>query len=316
MNLHPQKLVIILTVLAVAPALYSSQASSYSTSSSASTSSVDSTSSNQEITDTDKELKRLGLRLRGHYTEDRKLVRLGTVYEYGQCGATKDIKRAIDYYEQAAKLSNAIALFRLGYIHYHATNGPKDLKRAHDYYLQAAQQESSVAQYELGLMYFNGIGTKKNLTKAFKWLLAAANSGDTLSTGFMYPFLQRGISIEKDLKKAAEFFENLRKNLVIDSASKNAGIESTAAMARHFIVNIAHQNKLPEPQFPVSITEVCTICCDSFEFGDEVVILPCNHCFCKECITPWITAHHTCPCCRRNNINPDQFTIGIVVESL
>ncbi|KXZ53508.1 hypothetical protein GPECTOR_7g958 [Gonium pectorale] len=47
---------------------------------------------------------------------------------------------------------------------------------------------------------------------------------------------------------------------------------------------------------PEDVTE-CPICVDNME---EPVVTPCNHWFCRECITGWINAsvHHNCPSCR------------------
>ncbi|KAK2080326.1 hypothetical protein QBZ16_000179 [Prototheca wickerhamii] len=44
--------------------------------------------------------------------------------------------------------------------------------------------------------------------------------------------------------------------------------------------------------------EVCTVCHDAFKPGDEVIELPCNHCFHEDCLLPWLQSHNTCPVCR------------------
>ena len=45
---------------------------------------------------------------------------------------------------------------------------------------------------------------------------------------------------------------------------------------------------------------ICSICCTSYEEGEEVNKLPCDHLYHKECITSWITSNGTCPNCRKN----------------
>lgn len=229
----------------------------------------------------------------------KALFNLGAMYQMGE-GVTKDVKRAIDYLERAAKLGSVEASNFLGTTSYEGVDVTQNLERAHDYFLQAAQQGHADSQNELGLMHFRGLGTRRNLPKAFKWLLAAASNNQSNAQAFMYAFLQDGIGIQRDTKRAAEFFEKIQKKL-----------GSTEA-ARNFIVKQTHSDKLPEPRFPMTITgEECSICSNAFELHDEIIILPCDHCFCKECITPWITDHRTCPCCRRNGITCDQFKIGI-----
>lgn len=44
-----------------------------------------------------------------------------------------------------------------------------------------------------------------------------------------------------------------------------------------------------------TVGEPCTICHDAYEYGHEVVELPCNHSFHEGCIMMWLKAHHTCP---------------------
>jgi protein-arginine kinase activator protein McsA len=42
----------------------------------------------------------------------------------------------------------------------------------------------------------------------------------------------------------------------------------------------------------------CTVCFDEFEIGSTASCLPCKHQFHKECISPWLSEHNTCPICR------------------
>ena len=46
----------------------------------------------------------------------------------------------------------------------------------------------------------------------------------------------------------------------------------------------------------------CAICQEEFKVGDIMVPLPCNdihpHIFHKDCISPWVRSHDTCPVCR------------------
>lgn len=50
----------------------------------------------------------------------------------------------------------------------------------------------------------------------------------------------------------------------------------------------------------------CTICLESFENGDEVIRLHCNHVFHSGCLIPWIRLCGACPNCRKGitvNVN-------------
>jgi len=41
----------------------------------------------------------------------------------------------------------------------------------------------------------------------------------------------------------------------------------------------------------------CPICYQEYT---DVVKTPCDHIFCKNCISSWIETNHTCPCCRKS----------------
>ena len=42
----------------------------------------------------------------------------------------------------------------------------------------------------------------------------------------------------------------------------------------------------------------CPVCLE--ELKDNVYITPCNHKFCKECITRWMSINRICPYCRQS----------------
>jgi len=48
----------------------------------------------------------------------------------------------------------------------------------------------------------------------------------------------------------------------------------------------------------------CSVCMDDVFIGTEVVALPCSHWFHEACATAWLSAHNTCPICRKG-ITPD-----------
>ncbi|KAH3756294.1 zinc finger protein [Pelomyxa schiedti] len=46
--------------------------------------------------------------------------------------------------------------------------------------------------------------------------------------------------------------------------------------------------------------EKCVICCEEFEDGEEVRVLPCLHSFHTECVAKWLADHHRCPICNQD----------------
>lgn len=58
---------------------------------------------------------------------------------------------------------------------------------------------------------------------------------------------------------------------------------------------------LPEvfiPQKHIEDKLDCTVCQEYFTSDVKVKQLPCNHFFHKDCITPWLSLHNSCPICR------------------
>ncbi|KAF9215725.1 E3 ubiquitin-protein ligase rnf13 [Podila verticillata] len=51
--------------------------------------------------------------------------------------------------------------------------------------------------------------------------------------------------------------------------------------------------------------DMCAVCLDEFEEGEEIRMLPCHHEFHCECIDPWLTRKSpTCPLCKHNCLPP------------
>ena len=40
--------------------------------------------------------------------------------------------------------------------------------------------------------------------------------------------------------------------------------------------------------------EECALCFMAYE---DCVVTPCNHRFCRDCVSPWVAEHETCPMC-------------------
>ncbi|KAE9621463.1 hypothetical protein Lal_00042069 [Lupinus albus] len=43
---------------------------------------------------------------------------------------------------------------------------------------------------------------------------------------------------------------------------------------------------------------LCAVCKDDIAVNDNAKILPCNHLYHSDCITPWLLSHDSCPLCR------------------
>jgi hypothetical protein len=50
----------------------------------------------------------------------------------------------------------------------------------------------------------------------------------------------------------------------------------------------------------LGVCSKCVICVDDLAKGEKAAVLPCDHFFHGECVTPWLKQHNTCPVCRRS----------------
>ena len=46
------------------------------------------------------------------------------------------------------------------------------------------------------------------------------------------------------------------------------------------------------------IENICSVCKEEFQIGNEMLDLPCKHYFHKDCLMPWLNQHDSCPICR------------------
>jgi len=81
------------------------------------------------------------------------LARLGFAYQFGLFGIEKDLEKAVSFYDKAANMNDADALFQLAVCY---ANGfgvkERDVNRALSLFCQAADQGSAAAQYALAVL--------------------------------------------------------------------------------------------------------------------------------------------------------------------
>jgi len=126
-------------------------------------------------------------------------------------GKTKkqDYKKALELYEQAARLGDPEAQFIAGGMYYTGKGTEPDLKRAFELLTDAAEQGKSSPEAQLALaeMYITGTVIPQNYAKAVHLFTLAAEGGlkDAQNElGFMF-YVGKGV--EKDFNKASEWFE-------------------------------------------------------------------------------------------------------------
>jgi len=101
---------------------------------------------------------------------------VGMLYEKG-IGVEKNVDKAVEYYEKAAKQGFAGAQARLGVMYRLGDGVAKDPKLAEKWLKKAARQDVAEAQYHLAQMYLHGETTSPNVDAALKWLRRSADQG-------------------------------------------------------------------------------------------------------------------------------------------
>lgn len=100
---------------------------------------------------------------------------LGNLY-YTGLGTTKDLERALDYFEQAldADSNNHYVQDQLGMMYYKGEGGEVNFRRAAELCKLAANQGQAGCQYYLGLMYVNGEGVTQDIDLGIDWMKRSA----------------------------------------------------------------------------------------------------------------------------------------------
>jgi TPR repeat protein len=99
------------------------------------------------------------------------------LYEYGSEEVSRDQKKSLQFFQQAAEKNVAGACLYLGLKYEHGNGVVQDYKKAICYYLCAARQDWPMAQFFLADFYVQGKGVKKSALTALAWLGLAREHG-------------------------------------------------------------------------------------------------------------------------------------------
>lgn len=101
------------------------------------------------------------------------LKELGQRYLDGTPDTPKNITRALINLEDAARLGQRDAQFRLGKLYADGVETPRDYARALAYYKAAALAGDPLAQHNLGAMISTGRGVKRDYAEGLAWFILA-----------------------------------------------------------------------------------------------------------------------------------------------
>jgi TPR repeat protein len=99
---------------------------------------------------------------------------LGGIYYTGDKHVAKDRKKAMFWFEKAARAGHPHAQRMVGYL----LQLNKSYTEALPWLKTAAEQGNVDAQNDLGVVYANGLGVPKSRTNAIAWYLRAYKQGD------------------------------------------------------------------------------------------------------------------------------------------
>lgn len=112
-----------------------------------------------------------------------------------------------------------------------------------------------------------------------------------------------------DINFKEEIFANMLENLILDSETILPEIETTLNNTLNeknpikYVISEEEVNKLKTIKFKDVLCKhennICSITQEPFTDSDEIIQLPCNHCFQKDAILNWLTKEKgECPVCR------------------
>lgn len=138
---------------------------------------------------------------------------LGVRYKQGD-GVSKDVTKAVEWFQKAAAQGSAEAHEYLGEMYKRGQDVSKDgakaaelYRKALELYRKAADQGNAEAQNALGLRYRWGIHVPRDVTKAAEWYQKAAVQGNAEAQNALGEIYEIGDSAPKDAVKAVEWYQ-------------------------------------------------------------------------------------------------------------
>lgn len=136
--------------------------------------------------------------------DDKLYYRLGQMNLTGT-GTRSDLHKARSYFEKAAVLENADALYGLGKLFLKQELPEYDPQKAVEYLIQTAQKGHEFAQYTLGKLFLKGDEVAKNTDYALRWLEEAAKKENPYAEYLLGKTFLCGDDVERDIEKAEKF---------------------------------------------------------------------------------------------------------------
>lgn len=154
------------------------------------------------------------LMIEQNMADDKLYYRLGQMNLTGT-GTERDLSKAKDYFEKAAALDNADALYGLGKLYLNRDFAGADTQKAVNYFTAAAEKGHSYAQYALGKLFLTDKIDTINTQSAYYalyWLEKAVRQDNTDAQCLLGKVLLRGEVTNQDTERAMELLKKAIEN--------------------------------------------------------------------------------------------------------
>lgn len=138
--------------------------------------------------------------------DDKLYYRLGQMNLTGT-GTEKDPKQARMYFEKAAELDNADAMYGLGKLYLNRDFSGRDIKKAMECLMDASRKGHDYAMYALGKLFLEGKEIPKNPEYALRWLEEAVEKENPLAEYLLGKTLLQGVELPQDIPRAVSLLE-------------------------------------------------------------------------------------------------------------
>jgi TPR repeat protein len=120
---------------------------------------------------------------------------------------SQDVRKAFEYFKNAARQEHPGAFDRLVQIYYEGLGVAVNHDKAFAYAHQAALAGYPSAQFKLAYLYRSGIGVEANEAEAFRWYREAALGGNADAQIVLFKYYSSGLHVRKDLVEALEWLQ-------------------------------------------------------------------------------------------------------------
>ena len=139
------------------------------------------------------------------HNNSESLFNLGLIYRDGLY-VTRDVNKAIDYFQLSSDQNYSKAQLKLGNIYFHGEYVKCDIEKAIHYYRLAANQSNPKAQLILGFIYYEGKYVKFDISTAIHYFSLASSQNNSKAQFILGTIYEEGLYVMQNLNKAIYYY--------------------------------------------------------------------------------------------------------------